>query len=138
MKFKSLSGRTVNLPNIHRHRVDWEGDSLSDFQAEVKDFLCPYWKHDVVFEEMPVAGTRMRFDFLNLSKRIIVEVNGAAHLSPHSHFHRGSPARYRKQLHNDMKKAEWAQLNGFAFVEVEPSDMPLSVDWFKSQYGITL
>lgn len=49
-------------------RIKWRGKSRSKLQLTVKNFLEPYWKNHIVFEEFPVYGTRMSVDFLNATK----------------------------------------------------------------------
>lgn len=137
MKFKTLTGKLKDIP-VHKHLIDWSGDSLSHFQEDVKDFMYPYWKHDVVCEELPVAGTKMRLDIINLTRRIIIEVNGIAHLDPQSHFHNGSRINWLNQVKRDMAKHRWAEINGYKLVEIEPEDMPLTKSFFKERYDIDL
>lgn len=139
MKFKALSGRLVDIRNIHRYRVDWDGDQGSKFSEDVLDFLEPYWKHDIVFAELPVAGKpRMRYDFVNLSKKVIVESDGAQHDAYNAHMHGGSQERYKDQIKRDLFKDRMAEINGFTMVRVKPHDLPLTKDWFLQTWGVTL
>lgn len=137
MIFKTLRGASKDI-KIRHYLIDWGGDSLSHFQEEVKAFLYPYWRRDVVCEELPVAGTKMRFDMINISRKVIVEVNGVAHLDPDSHFHQGSRARWLSQIKRDHAKTEWAEMNGYQMAEIEPDDLPLTKDFFKRQFDIDL
>jgi hypothetical protein len=38
-------------------------DGTNKLQFNVKQFLLPYWKGDVVFEELRIVGTRLSLDF---------------------------------------------------------------------------
>lgn len=137
MKFKTLTGRFKDIP-VHKYLVDWEGEQGSKFSEEVLDFLYDYWKHDVVLCELDVAGTRMRYDFVNLSKRIIVETDGIQHSSYNMHLHQGSRANYLAQIKRDLAKDRAAEINGFQMVRINPSDLPLTKDFFKKQFDIDL
>ena len=70
MKFKTLTGSTRKIVGINKYLIDWDKKSRSKFQKSVKDFFKSYWFRHVVFEEFPVAGTRMTFDFYNANERI--------------------------------------------------------------------
>ena len=137
MKFKTLTGRLKEV-NVKPYLIDYNNDSLSDFQYNIKTFLKPYWQYDVVCEELPVAGTKLRFDFINLNKHIVVEANGIAHLDPKSHFHGGSKTKWLSQIKRDMLKHKWCEINGYTLVEIEPDDIPLSKDFFLKEYNIKL
>jgi hypothetical protein len=134
MKFKGLNGKIQDLP-VHKWLIDWDGDSASLFQEECKDFLCPYWKHDVVCEEFKVG--RMSLDFVNISKRVAVEVQGRQH-TQYVPFLSGTRAGYLSQLKRDMKKADFCRLNNLTLVEILPTDLPLTKEWFKTTYDVDL
>lgn len=137
MKFVTLRGNIKSV-NIANYVIDWQGKSRSIFQSQVKDFLFPFWKSHIVAEELPVAGTRMTLDIVNLTTHVAVEVNGNQHVQYNSHMHGHSQANFRKQVKRDLSKAEWCEKNGFIFVEIYPKDMPLSVAWFLDNYNIGL
>ena len=65
MTFKSLAGREVKVKKSNIYKIDWQGNSLSKLQKSVKKELVKYWGADIVYEEFPVAGTRLNFDFYN-------------------------------------------------------------------------
>ncbi len=136
MRFKTLSGRTKEI-NISPYRIDWDGDFPSNFAADIADFLYPYWKHDVVLTELEVAGTRMRYDMVNLSKRIVVEGDGRQHDAYVPHFH-GSRMGFLAQIKRDLLKDKIAEMNGFTLIRIKPSDLPLTKDFFKRQFDIDL
>lgn len=135
MRFKTLAGKERFL-NIESTRIDWYKPSLSKFQKGVKDFLYPYWKNHIVYEEMPVLGTRLRIDFYNASKRIAVECNGRQHGNYNKFFHQGCRENYRLQIERDLKKYQWCEINGIELIEIEPDDK-LSSELFE-RFGIKL
>lgn len=137
MDFLTLNGSTKNVP-IAKYKINWDGTSLSKFQRGVKDFLRPYWNHKRIYEEFPVAGTRMHIDYVNLDDRIAIEVSGAQHYAYNSHMHQGSLANYRAQIKRDLKKEKWCEVNGFVLVEIMPEDLPLTPEFFLDRYKVHL
>ena len=75
MRFKTLTGRTRTIPKAKKYLINWSGKSKSKIQRRTKQFLKEYWKHHIVFEEFPVAGTRLTLDFYNANKKIAVEIS---------------------------------------------------------------
>jgi len=121
MKFVDLYGRQRNLKNAKKYLISWEKPSRSKFQTRVKDFLYPYWEHDVVFEEFRVVGTRLTLDFYNANKKIAVEVQGAQHTKYVKFFHKNK-FKYSDQLKRDEKKLQFCNVNHIKLAEVYPQD----------------
>ena len=92
------------------------------FQKSVKDFLYPFWSNDIVFEEFPVAGSRMKFDFFNAGKKIVIEVSGDQHLKYNKFMHGGSRLNFLKQLKRDSDKVKFCEINNINFIEIYPKD----------------
>lgn len=136
MKFKTLSGKDKFL-NVEKTRIKWNEPSLSKFQESVKNFLYPYWAYHVVYEEMPVAGTKMRMDFYNATKRIAIECDGKQHDKYNKFFHSGNRYNYFNQIKRDNLKYLWCVENGILLVNVEPQDLPLDKEFFK-KHGVFL
>jgi hypothetical protein len=131
MKFKNLNNRIQDYP-IRKWLIDWEGDSLSDFQATCKDFFYDYWKNDVVCEEFRIG--RMSIDFLNITKRIAVEIQGRQH-SMYVPFMAGSRMGYLNQLKRDESKRKWCSINQISLYEIHPKDLPLTKKWIEETWG---
>ncbi len=139
MKWKTLRGREAWTRHPEQYRIDWDDKSLSKFQFAVKQFLRPYWQNHVLYEELPVAGTRMRLDFYNATKRVAVECDGEQHTKYNKHWHRGSFSTFQKQLMRDDSKEQWCELNGLTLVRITPADVPLlGRAWFKEHYKVDL
>lgn len=136
MRFKTLSNKD-KYQNIEKYRIKWDAPSLSKFQFSVKQFLKPYWSQQVCYEEMPLAGTRLRLDIYNASKRIGVECDGIQHGAYNKFFHKGNKWNYFSQIKRDNKKYLWCEKNNIKLIYVEPSDLPLSKNFFEEQ-GISL
>lgn len=136
--FLTLAGRKKALKNIEDYRLDFDDSSLSKFQFSVKQFLRGYWLNHVLYEELPVVGTRMRIDIYNATRRIAIECDGAQHNKYNKHFHRGSRNVYLGQIIRDEKKDEWCKLNQIELVRIYEEDVPsLSREWFREQ-GVEL
>lgn len=116
MKVKGLNGKSY----FWRCKgIDWEGKSRSNLQKECKAILGLYWNGDVVAEEQNVPGTKMKFDFVNFSKKIVLEVSGGQHFTYNKHFHKNNIFEFVGSLGRDQKKRDFAEKNGFTFVEVK-------------------
>ena len=75
MVFKTLIGSTKRLSKPKRYSINWSAPSRSKLQTTTKVFIKEYWLNDVVFEEFPMAGTRLTFDFYNANKKIAIELS---------------------------------------------------------------
>lgn len=135
MKFKTLSGSTAELKNARKYLVKWEAESRSKFQFSVKEFLFPYWRTDIVFEEFRIVGTRLSFDLYNANKKIAIEVQGAQHTKYVKFFH-GNRMKYLEQLKRDEKKFKFCQINEIKLVEIYPNDK-INMELFES-FGVVL
>lgn len=136
MKFLTLKNREKDI-NLNKYRIKWDSKSRSNFQFTVKQYLKNYWLTQMVFEEFPVAGTRMSLDIFNLNKRLAIEVDGAQHDEYNSFLHGGSQRKYAQQVGRDMFKEEWCELNNIKLIRIKPSDLPLNEDFFNN-LGVTL
>lgn len=136
MNFKTLTGGTKRISRPKRYFVKWAHESKSKAQFRIKQFLEPYWKNHIVFEEFPVAGTRLTLDFYNANKKIAVEVQGAQHLKYVPYFHGKARSNFLKQIRRDQRKLDFCNLNDITLVEIFPDDTAFE-KIFKSQ-GVIL
>lgn len=135
---KTLSGQ-VHRKNIDKYLIKWNGKSLSKMQFGVKQFLKKYWIGHLVYEEFPVFGTRLRVDFLNLTKNIAIEVNGPQHGEFNKFFHNNSRENYFKGIERDIQKHKWLKLNDFELIELEEKDIKvLSKKYILDTFGINI
>jgi len=137
MKWETLLGKKKDIP-IGPYRVDFDGSHGSEFSEEVLDFFYPYWKNDVVAAEYPVAGTKMRFDFVNFTKKIILETDGEQHDTFIKGFFHATSADFLSQIKRDVQKDTLAELNGFQMIRIKPGDLPLTKEWVEKTFDITL
>lgn len=130
MIFKTLTGSTKRIKKPKNHLIKWSGDSRSKFQFNVKQFLQKYWKHDMVFEELPLAGSRMTFDFYNATQNIAIEVQGQQHIKYTPFFHGKAKSNFLGQIRRDNDKQKYCELNKIRLIEIYPND-PIDEQSFK-------
>ena len=116
MVFKTLFGSTRKVKSARKYLIKWDGNSKSKVQTLVKKYLKKYWSHDIVFEEFPLAGTRMTFDFYNATKNIVIEVKGRQHTKFVPFMHANSKINYLKQLKRDEDKIKFCEINGINYI----------------------
>tara|TARA_R110000824_G_scaffold265390_1_gene454297 strand:- start:33189 stop:33596 length:408 start_codon:yes stop_codon:yes gene_type:complete len=117
MKFKTLTGSEKRVSKPKKYLISWDQESKSKIQFAAKQFLKEYWENHVVFEEFPIAGTRLSFDFYNANKKIAVEVQGAQHTKYVPFFH-GRKSQFISQLRRDQQKIDFCALNNIKLVEI--------------------
>tara|TARA_R100000808_G_C2151779_1_gene160937 strand:- start:2609 stop:3016 length:408 start_codon:yes stop_codon:yes gene_type:complete len=117
MKFRTLSGSQKRVSKPKKYLIEWDSKSRSKIQFKAKQYLKPYWCNHVVFEEFPVAGTRLKFDFYNANKKIAVEIHGAQHVKYVPFFH-GRRSNFVRQIRRDQQKLDFCALNDIKIVEI--------------------
>ena len=138
MKLLDIHGRPRSKM-VSRYLIDWDKKSKSKIQFKVKQFLKTYWENHIVYEEFPVYGTRMKVDFINVTKKMAVEVHGPQHERVNKFFHKNSRAAYLDSIKRDAKKAEWLENNNFIFIEIYDKDIDnLSHKLIKDIYKVSL
>jgi|TARA_B100000427_G_C15390721_1_gene543192 very-short-patch-repair endonuclease len=122
MLFKTNSGGKKRVRKVRKYIIDWEEPSRSKRQFAVKQFIKSKWKNQVVFEELPVAGTKMSLDFYNATKKIAIEVQGAQHTKYVPHFHNNQKINFLHQLRRDKQKREFCEINNIKLIEIHDKD----------------
>lgn len=122
MIFLTTAGREQKLKNSSRYLIDWDKKCRSKIQKKVKDLLYPHWIADIVFEEMPVLGTRMTLDFYNANRKMAVEVDGNQHYQYNKFFHSNSRQNFLSQLQRDEKKEYFCEINQIRLVRILEKD----------------
>ena len=126
MVFKTLFGSSRKVKGSRKYLIKWDAASKSKIQNLVKNYLKKYWEHDIVFEEFPLVGSRMTFDFYNATKNIIIEVQGKQHTKFVPFMHANSKINYLKQLKRDEDKIKFCNLNKIVLLEYFDGDNTLS------------
>ena len=122
-----------------KYLIDWDKASRSQIQFKVKKFLKKYWENQVVYEEFPVYGTRMKVDILNATKKIAIEVQGSQHSQFNKFFHNNSRSKYLQSIKRDYQKAQWLEKNGYMLIEIEEKEVnKLNYSYFSEQFNINI
>lgn len=122
MKLLSINGK-LSKKNVNKYKIDWDSKSRSKIQFAAKQLLKRIWSGDIVYEEFPVFGSRMKVDFFNATKFIAVEVNGAQHDKFNPFFHNNSRMNYLSSIKRDSEKAKWLEMNNITLIEVIKEDI---------------
>lgn len=136
MIVKDLKGRPCTMPTTP-YLIDWD-HVVSKPQKRVKDFLRPFWFRDMVLEEPRLPRSLLRFDIINASRGIVVEVSPTSTHGKFNPFLHGSRMGFGKMLARDMEKERWAELNEFTFIEITDADFPLTTELFATRWKVTL
>lgn len=122
MMFLTATGREQKIKNSSRYLINWDKKCRSKIQKRVKDLLYSYWMADVVFEELPVVGTRMTIDFYNANRKVAIEVDGNQHYKFNKFFHSNSRQNFLSQLQRDEKKEYFCEINKIKLVRILEND----------------
>ena len=123
MIFLCTNGRKKKIANSAKYLIDWKADCKSGIQKTVKNVLYDNWFADVVFEEFPVAGTRLTFDFFNATRNIAIEVDGNQHYKYNKFFHSNSRQNFLSQLKRDEKKEYFCDINNIELIRILESEI---------------
>ena len=67
MRLYNIYGK-LQSKNVTKFLIDWDSKSRSKLQFKAKQFFKSIWKKQIVYEEFPVFGSKMKVDFLNATK----------------------------------------------------------------------
>ena len=138
MRLYNVYGK-LQSKQVTRFLVDWDKPCRSKVQFKTKQFLKKFWENQVVYEEFPVYGTKMKVDILNATKKIAVEVQGNQHVSFNKFFHNNSRLKYLESIKRDAQKAQWLEKNGYTLVEIHEKEVEsLNKEFFLNNFNIAL
>jgi hypothetical protein len=140
MKIKNLRGKLVNV-NPQKYLINWDGRNVSGPQQKFKNFIRPFWKNHIVLEEFRIPNCLLRIDIISLSQKIVCEISPESTHAKFNKFMHGSRAGYLKRIKADLDKQEWAESNGFKFIEVVDEDLldeNLNKAYYEDKFGIIL
>jgi very-short-patch-repair endonuclease len=123
MTFLCSNGRKKKIKNVSKYLIDWDAKCRSGIQKTVKNDIKKHWFADVVFEEFPVAGTRMTIDFFNATQNIAIEVDGNQHYKYNKFFHSNSRQNFLSQLKRDEKKEYFCDINNIKLIRILESEI---------------
>ena len=138
MRLYNVYGK-LQSKQVTRFVIDWDKPCRSKVQFKTKQFLKKFWENQVVYEEFPVYGTKMKVDILNATKKIAVEVQGNQHVSFNKFFHNNSRLKYLESIKRDAQKAQWLEKNGYTLVEIHEKEVEsLNKEFFLNNFNIAL
>lgn len=120
MKLKNLNGKTVDC-NVTKYTVDWDR-VVSLPQFTVKKAIMPFWIGGCVCEEFVIPNSILRIDLINFSNKTIVEISPKSSHGYNKFFHK-SRSGFLRSFKRDIKKAQWADLNEFRYIEITDEDL---------------
>lgn len=136
MRLLNIRGRLVTK-DVTRYRIKWYGKSRSKAQFKVKQFLRPFWCQHIVYEEFPVFGSRLKVDFLNVTRKVAIEVQGDQHENFNRFFHDNSRLNFLKSIIRDTTKMEWLAKNNFKLIEIYENEVDkLSREFFQDKFQV--
>jgi hypothetical protein len=137
MRLYDIRGR-LRFKNVSKKLISWNKKSRSKLQKKVKDFLKPYWKSHICYEEFPVYGTKMSVDLVNATRKIAIEVNGEQHEKYNKFFHKNR-LNYFYSIKRDFDKKKWLEMNEYTVIEINYDEIDqLSEEFFLSKFNIRL
>lgn len=136
MTFLDLKGRKKTLKNARKYAIDWHKKTRSKFQDEAKRFFYPYWKGQLVFEELRIPGTRLTLDFYNHTRKIAAEIDGIQHQKYVKYFHGSRVTKWLGQVKRDLFKEDFLEANEITLIRIQDVK-ELTYEFFLAQ-GIEL
>jgi len=138
LKLYNVNGRIVGK-DVVKYRIKWNKKCRSKIQYKVKQFLKPYWKNHICFEEFPVFGTRLKVDMINFTRKVAIEVQGNQHYSFNKFFHSNSRLKYLESIRRDNQKQNWLELNKIKLIEILENEVDnLSKKFFYEKFNLKL
>lgn len=137
MRLTKLNSSKLVWVSIRKYNINWNKPSASLFQTKVKQFLKSYWQHCVVCEEFRIPGSLLRIDFVNFNNHVIVEASPESVHGQFNPFFHKTRSKYLSSIKRDYQKQQWAEKNGFKFVEIYETD-ELNREFFIKKYNVYL
>ena len=89
--------------------------------------------YDDVYEEMIVAGSKLKIDIFNRTKMIAIEFDGEQHQEFNKFFHQNCRANFYKQKMRDTHKNKWMQINNIELIRVNKKTIGSILSLLKPQ-----
>lgn len=122
MNILDINGKMVKV-DVRPGNYPLRAKCRSDFQKRIQSILTDRFINVAILEEFTIPGTGMSVDFFIPSRKLVIECQGQQHQGYIPFFHGGhNKAKFHAQKVRDGGKRDWAELNGFVFVEFLPDD----------------
>ena len=121
MKIIGLDGKEYKWnPSYNQSK----GDNRSELHKKAKKLIEEMFPHDIILEEVSLAGSRtqdgggiLRADMFVPNRNLIVEVHGEQHYKFNKFFFKNKLKFYKAQA-RDREKREWCSINDIRIVEL--------------------
>lgn len=130
MRVFDINGRREILLRTNKYLINWSENGASKLETRFKELIFPYWRNQIILEQLRIPGSLLRVDFLNCNKKLAVEINGPQHDKFNPHFHKNSRVNFASSIRRDIKKINWCEKNGITVLELVEDDL----DWFSPKY----
>ncbi len=123
MRMFDIDGNSVSA-NVKESRFPMKSVSRSSLQGETGKALRVQFPFDIILEDFTIPGCKLSVDFFLPKRKIVVEVQGGQHdqFTPFFHGDKSTSTAYMDQNIRDTKKQNWAEMNGFDFVEIRTEE----------------
>lgn len=138
MKVTKLNGTNLVHVSINKYKFN-PNKKVSKGQKILQDFLLKYISPQFLVQEFRIPGSLKRIDLLATHKKIIFEYSPLSHHNNFNPFFHKNRANYGRSIAAEMTKQNWAERNGFQWIEITEEDLlNLSYNFFVERYGVYL
>ena len=117
MKVKDFQDKEHNWPPSDRVANAGDTSNKSDLHIRCRNLLRKLYPTRPPLEEVPIPGTKLRFDFVLPQRRICIEVQGQQHFEDNGFFY-SDRMGLGKSKQRDKRKREWCNLNNLLLIEL--------------------
>ena len=135
---KLVSDKIVTL-RTSKYIIDWEKDGNSSLEKMFRDLIHPFWTNYIVLFQPRIPGSLLKLDFLNVNKKLVVEIDGEQHGKFNAFFHNKSRANYLSSIKRDLEKEKWCERNSIKLLRLNEEDLQcFSLKYIQKKFGISL
>lgn len=117
----------MKVLDFSNHTYNWPPDSCiydvedtrprSSLHLLCRKLLFELYPTRPIFEEVPIPGTQLKFDFVLIHRKICIEVQGQQHFDNTSFFF-NNKFEFAKAKGRDSTKRKWCDINGLRLIEL--------------------
>lgn len=90
----------------------------SQLHLNIRAYLKEKFPLELIYEEVKLAGTKLKVDFYIPSKNLMVEAQGIQHYEYNEHFHKNKFGMINSNR-RDITKRLWCEENNIELVEIK-------------------
>lgn len=139
MRVIKLNSDKIVTLNTSRYSIDWENDGNSSLERQFRDLIYSYWKTQIILFQPRIPGSLLKLDFLNVNKKLAIEIDGPQHGEFNKHFHNNSRANYLSSIKRDLEKENWCERNQIKLLRLNEEDLwNFSPSYIQQKFGINI